>query len=91
MGASLQAPLIGQHHLDWDLQLPQIMRMLRATPHTITGDASNYLMLAREVHLPEHLSHLETVDGDSTTTQYAQGLKEQMECRGEATGSTKRR
>ena len=48
-------------------------------------------MLAREVHLPEHLSHLETVDGDSTTTQYAQGLKEQMECRGEATGSTKRR
>ena len=45
VGASLQALLIGKHHKDWDLQLPQIMSTLTATPHTISGETANYLMM----------------------------------------------
>lgn len=59
------------------------MRTLHATPHTITGETANYMLMGREVRLPEHLTHLETIDGDHTATEYATQLKERMESVGE--------
>ena len=55
MGNSLRAMLAESEHLEWDQLVPQIMRAVRATPHRITGETSNYLMLGRETRLPHDL------------------------------------
>ena len=43
-----------------------------------TAETANYLMMGREVRLPEHLAHLETLDGEGTVTQYAAAFKERL-------------
>ena len=48
--------LIGHSQDKWDLMLPQIMRSLRATPHAVTGETPNYLMLGRETRLPDSVT-----------------------------------
>lgn len=59
------------------------MSTLTATPHTISGETANYLMMGWEVRLPEHLAHLETLDDEGTVTQYAAASKERLGCVGE--------
>ena len=56
LGASLRAMLIGHSQDEWDLMLPKIMRSLRATPHAVTGETPNYLMLGRETRLPDSVT-----------------------------------
>jgi len=55
LGNSLRALLLGVEHKEWDQLLPQIMRTIRATPHRITGESPNYMMLGRETRLPKDL------------------------------------
>ena len=55
MGNSLRAMLAESEHLEWDQLVPQIMRAVRATPHSSTGETPNYLMLGRETRLPHDL------------------------------------
>ena len=55
LGDMLRSMLIGKDEEDWDLLLPQIMRTIRASPHKQTGETAKFLILAREVRLPEHL------------------------------------
>ena len=57
LGDMLRSMLIGKDEEDWDLLLPQIMRTIRASPHKQTGETANFLMLGREVRLPEHLMY----------------------------------
>ena len=55
LGNSLRALLAESLHREWDLLVPQILRTIRATPHRITGETPNFLMLGREVKLPADL------------------------------------
>ena len=55
LGDSLRTLLMGSDQEEWDLLLPQIMRAFRGTPHTTTGETANYVMLGREVRLPDQL------------------------------------
>lgn len=55
LGNSLRALLLEHQPQEWDYLLPQIMRTLRATPHSSTGEMPNYLMVGRETRLPPEL------------------------------------
>jgi hypothetical protein len=66
------------HHQDWDLLLPQIMRTIRAVPHSTTGETANYMMMGREVRLPDDLYHQATRAESQTTDSYAAELQERL-------------
>jgi transposase InsO family protein len=84
LGSSLRALMIDQEHRQWDLLLPQIMRTIRATPHTTTGETPNYLTLGREVRLPEAISAMEVSTGDNLPIpEYARELQRRLEEAGE--------
>ena len=74
LGDSLRALLLDQGQDEWDLLLPHIMRAFRGTPHTTTGETANFLMMGRELRLPDQLNnHPPQIDVDSTH-QYAVDL-----------------
>ena len=79
LGASLRALLIGHTQDEWDLMLPQIMRSIRATPHTITGETPNYLMFGRETRLPDSITISENNMEEHLLSEYVLQLKERME------------
>ena len=83
LGNSLRALLAGSEHKEWDELLPQIMRAVRASPHRITKETANYLMLGRETRLPDTL--LLDLPNQSTTTsdQYALDLENRLRVAGE--------
>ncbi|XP_067947288.1 uncharacterized protein [Watersipora subatra] len=56
LGDSLKAQLLRHGPTEWDLLLPQIMRTFRGTPHSATGETANYMMMGRELRLPDQLS-----------------------------------
>ena len=78
LGASLRALLINPPQENWDLLLPSIMRGVRATPHRITGETPNYLMLGRETKLPGVLISATPLEEETTINDYAIQLKERM-------------
>ena len=78
LGASLRALLIDLPQTDWDLMLPQIMRGIRSTPHRVTGETPNFLMLGRETKLPGALVLGTPSHEEPTVTDYAIGLKDRM-------------
>ena len=55
LGDSLRTLLLRRGQEEWDLLLPQIMRAFRGTPHTVTGETANFMMLGRELRLPDQL------------------------------------
>ena len=59
LGDGLRSLLLDRAEDDWDLLLPQIMRSVRATPHSTSHETHNYLMFGRELKLPGTLSHPE--------------------------------
>ena len=63
---------------DWDLLLPHIMSVIRASPHRVTGETANFLMLGREVRLPSTVTHDITEDGIEFTSEFAQALQGRM-------------
>ena len=55
LGDSLQTLLLRRGQEKWDLLLLQIMRALWGTPHSVTGETANLMMLGRELRLPDQL------------------------------------
>ena len=55
LGDSLRTLLLRRGQEEWDLLLPQIMRAFRGTPHSVTGETANFMMLGRELRLPDQL------------------------------------
>ena len=83
LGASLRAMLIGQTQLEWDRLLPQIMRGIRATPHSTTLETPNYLLTGRELRLPDSLALEEPYEQPMLYTEFATELQQRMEEAGE--------
>ena len=81
LGDSLRSMLLssGQEQNNWDCLLPQIMRALRATPHSKTEETSNFLMFGRECRLPDQLIGGTYSCELNTRLEYAQRLKERLE------------
>jgi hypothetical protein len=78
LGDSLRALLVGSSKDDWDVLLPQIMRAFRASPHSLTGETANYLMLGREVRLPDQLLHGASPSGWVPREKYALDLQNSL-------------
>ena len=78
LGSSLRALLLEAGHFNWDLLLPQVMRAIRATPHTTTGETPNYLMLGRETRLPGTLTSNDNPDVFSPG-EYADQLQKRLD------------
>ena len=55
LGNSLRALLCGSEHKKWDELLPQIMQAVQASPHRITKETANCMLLGRETNLPDSL------------------------------------
>ena len=79
LGDSLRAMLLNRGQEDWDLVLPQIMRAFRGTPHTVTGETPNLMMLGRELRLPDQLLYTEPPTETTTRHQYVIDMKERLE------------
>ena len=58
--------------------LPQIMRTIRASPHKQTGETANFMMLGREVRLPEHLMYGPAASNTTSRERYAAELADRM-------------
>ena len=54
------------------------MRSLRVTPHTTTGETANFLMMGRELRLPEQLLHGRTEEAEVSRETYAAALQDRM-------------
>ena len=80
LGNSLLALLLNQcaHEDDWDVLLPQIMRAIRATPHTATKETPNYMLLGRELRLPDSLVYLIPPDKPKLVQQYVVDMEERL-------------
>jgi transposase InsO family protein len=63
---------------DWDLLVPQIMKVIRATPHATTGETANYLMFARELRLPSNLLHQVEENEQASVTEYVGQMKDRL-------------
>ena len=58
--------------------LPQMMRTVRSSPHETTGETANYMMLGREVRLPDALD-LEVIQSDDMdASEYARELQQRL-------------
>ena len=57
LGDSLRALLLQRGQDEWDDLLPQLMRAYRGTPHSVTGETANLMMLGRELRLPDQLEY----------------------------------
>ena len=78
IGASLRALLLEYEHKQRDRLLPQVMRTVRSSPHETTGETANYMMLGREVRLPDAL-HLEVIQSDDMdASEYARELQQRL-------------
>ena len=78
IGDSLRALLIGGQQTDWDLLLPEIMAVFRATPHTATKETPNYMFMGRENRLPDLLAYGQMDSNTRSRSQYAIELGERM-------------
>jgi hypothetical protein len=55
------------------------MISFRSTPHQMTGETANFLMMGREVRLPEELIAEEKMPKETTVAEYVDDLRELME------------
>ena len=78
LGNSLRALLIDHEGEEWDRLLPQIVRTLRATPHRVTGETANMLLMGREARLPPNIHHPVELP-EYTTDEYIAQLKERLD------------
>ena len=81
LGDALRAMLLSyaQAQDSWDTLLPQLMRAFRATPHSVTEETANYLMLGRECRLPDQLAYGTHSIELSDRARFALELKERLE------------
>ena len=78
LGDMLRSLLLNRAEDDWDLLLPYIMRSIRASPHQTTAETPNYLMLGREVRLPEHLLYGPEAEDTYSREQYAVEVQKRL-------------
>ena len=78
LGDSLRALLLGADQEGWDLLLPHLMRTFRATPHSRTSDTPNYLMMGREIRVPDTLQYDITDTSMQPVEEYARDLQNRM-------------
>jgi transposase InsO family protein len=78
LGDSLRALLLGQDQEQWDLLVPHIMRTFRATPHRSTGETPNFMMLGRELRLPDILVHEVVPAISKPVTEYVLDLERNL-------------
>ena len=62
--------------MTWDLILSQIMRSIRAVPHTATGEKPNFLMMGRELRLPDQVMMGQVGEVATSRQSYAVELTE---------------
>ena len=79
LGDMLRALLLNRSEDDWDLLLPYIMRSIRASPHHATSETPNFLMIGREVRLPEHLLYGPEAGETYSREQYALEVQKRLE------------
>jgi transposase InsO family protein len=79
LGDSLRALLIASPQEEWDLFVSQIMRAIRATPHSSTGETANFMMMGREVKLPDDLLFNQPNAPLTTQSEYAQQLQQRLQ------------
>ena len=79
LGDMLRTLLLRRSEDDWDLLLPYIMRSIRASAHKTTAETPNFLMLGREVRLPEHLLYGPNTDKNVSREQYAVDLQKRLD------------
>ena len=63
---------------DWDLLVPQIMKVIRASPHSSTGETANFLMFGRELRLPSSLLTQLQGEEQASTNEYVENLRDRM-------------
>ena len=78
LGDALRTLLVGLDQSEWDEVLPQIMRAFRGTPHSTTGESANFLMLGRELRLPDQLLHGVPDLYEVPTQQHAQNTQARL-------------
>ena len=78
LGYALRSLLLDHGQEEWDLLLPQVMRAFRGTPHSVIGETSNYLMLGRELRLPDQLHHHPPQEELDSTNDYVIGLDQRL-------------
>ena len=77
LGDALRTLLLSRAETDWDLLLPQIMRSIRAMPHSFTDESANFMMFGRELNLPDTL--IAGPSGDlEDKSQYVQNLVKRL-------------
>ena len=79
LGDALKALLLDRGQGDWDLVLPQLLRVFRGTPQTSTGETANMLMLSRELRLPDLLMSNPLPSDQQEHSQYVQKMVECLE------------
>ena len=75
---SLRALLVKGDQEGWDLLLPHLMRTFRGTPNSATGKTANFLMLGRELRLPDQLVYNIPLQANSTQQQYVADMHEKL-------------
>ena len=81
---ALRTQLLNRHETDWGLVLPHIMQFIRSTPHGLTQETPNFLMLGRELNFLDTLiSGLQTEI--QTREHYAIELAERLKVAYEST------
>jgi transposase InsO family protein len=78
LGDALRTLLLDRTQEEWDLLLPQVMRALRGTPHGVTKETPNFMMLGRELRLPDQLCISTPPEDPKPTHQYAVELEERL-------------
>ena len=79
LGDSLRALLTKRGQDEWDTLLPQIMRAFRGTPHTTTNETANFLMLGRELRLPNQLINLPSPYEELPQHKYVAKIQERLQ------------
>ena len=78
LGTSLRTLLLEREHQQWDLLLPHIMRSIRSTPHTLTGETANYMMMGRQTRLPSSLTCPELLRDELSPAEYVIDLQQRL-------------
>ena len=79
LGDALRSLLLHRDDTDWDIPLPQIMRSIRSSPRSTTGETPNFLMFGRELTLPDTLTSGVTTSNKYKQSEYAQDLAKRLE------------
>ena len=78
LGDSLRALLTGRGQEEWDLILPHLMRTLRGIPHSATKETPNFMLLGRELRLPDQLQYGSSIEYFSSTNEYTQAIQNRL-------------